>query len=328
MTNTCQSYHVSSYISPNDQINKVDRLCSSDRSVSLCSLKCPVPVSKTAGVSCSVTAICCPTGQTFASSRLSTSPPALPLTLGRRALWEKETSGWLSGSTKISSRRPGNLVNCKVTGPLWWCVFVQMAPRVLSYSKLLSTFSSAPACVVVSSDGRLVVVGTGQGMLHVLSTLSGQVWTAILMVFSKRCSMCLFWLIRINNKKKKLCFRFTGSEIAGEQLWWDLELCLPERWQPRYHLLWWIHRGVGPWDWLQVKWGLKGRNDTICQFGFFVWQYRSFTFDLFAGHTWSMATQMQLLQMTSLQIWSILPLCLWTPHWKLVLHRTYFNFVS
>ncbi|XP_034743030.1 telomerase protein component 1 isoform X2 [Etheostoma cragini] len=41
-------------------------------------------------------------------------------------------------------------------------------------SELVSTFSSEPTCVVVSSDGELMVVGTGQGMLHFINTQTGQ----------------------------------------------------------------------------------------------------------------------------------------------------------
>ncbi|KAM9349866.1 telomerase protein component 1 [Symphorus nematophorus] len=40
--------------------------------------------------------------------------------------------------------------------------------------ELVSTFSSEPTCVVMSSDGELMVVGTGQGMLHIINTLTGQ----------------------------------------------------------------------------------------------------------------------------------------------------------
>lgn len=41
-------------------------------------------------------------------------------------------------------------------------------------SELVSTFSSEPTCLVVSSDGELMVVGTGQGMLHFINTQTGQ----------------------------------------------------------------------------------------------------------------------------------------------------------
>ncbi|XP_039671900.1 telomerase protein component 1 isoform X3 [Perca fluviatilis] len=41
-------------------------------------------------------------------------------------------------------------------------------------SELVSTFSSEPTCVVVSSDEELMVVGTGQGMLHFINTQTGQ----------------------------------------------------------------------------------------------------------------------------------------------------------
>nr|XP_046265032.1 telomerase protein component 1 [Scatophagus argus]XP_046265033.1 telomerase protein component 1 [Scatophagus argus] len=41
-------------------------------------------------------------------------------------------------------------------------------------SELVATFSSSPTCVVVSSDGDLMVVGTGQGMLHFISAHTGQ----------------------------------------------------------------------------------------------------------------------------------------------------------
>ncbi|XP_037643580.1 telomerase protein component 1 isoform X2 [Sebastes umbrosus] len=41
-------------------------------------------------------------------------------------------------------------------------------------SELVSTFSSEPTCLVVSPDGELMVVGTGQGMLHFINTQTGQ----------------------------------------------------------------------------------------------------------------------------------------------------------
>ncbi|XP_070774707.1 telomerase protein component 1 [Enoplosus armatus] len=41
-------------------------------------------------------------------------------------------------------------------------------------SELVSTFSSEPTCLVLSSDGELMVVGTGQGMLHFINTQTGQ----------------------------------------------------------------------------------------------------------------------------------------------------------
>ncbi|XP_018533631.1 telomerase protein component 1 [Lates calcarifer] len=41
-------------------------------------------------------------------------------------------------------------------------------------SELVSTFSTEPTCLVVSSDGELMVVGTGQGMLHFINTQTGQ----------------------------------------------------------------------------------------------------------------------------------------------------------
>lgn len=43
------------------------------------------------------------------------------------------------------------------------------------HSELVSTFSTEPTCLVVSSDGELMVVGTGQGMLHFINTQTGQV---------------------------------------------------------------------------------------------------------------------------------------------------------
>ncbi|CAK6973113.1 LOW QUALITY PROTEIN: telomerase protein component 1 [Scomber scombrus] len=41
-------------------------------------------------------------------------------------------------------------------------------------SELVSTFLSEPTCVVVSADGELMVVGTAQGTLHLISTRGGQ----------------------------------------------------------------------------------------------------------------------------------------------------------
>nr|XP_040028059.1 telomerase protein component 1 isoform X1 [Gasterosteus aculeatus aculeatus] len=40
-------------------------------------------------------------------------------------------------------------------------------------NELVSTFSSVPTCLVGSSDGELMVVGTGRGMLHLISTRTG-----------------------------------------------------------------------------------------------------------------------------------------------------------
>ncbi|XP_058486983.1 telomerase protein component 1 [Solea solea] len=41
-------------------------------------------------------------------------------------------------------------------------------------SELVSTFSSEPTCVVMSADGELMVVGTGEGTLHVINTQTGK----------------------------------------------------------------------------------------------------------------------------------------------------------
>ncbi|KAK2822733.1 hypothetical protein Q5P01_022798 [Channa striata] len=41
-------------------------------------------------------------------------------------------------------------------------------------SELVSVFSSEPTCLVLSSDGELMVVGTGQGTLHFFNTQTGQ----------------------------------------------------------------------------------------------------------------------------------------------------------
>ncbi|XP_026229628.1 telomerase protein component 1-like isoform X2 [Anabas testudineus] len=41
-------------------------------------------------------------------------------------------------------------------------------------SELVSTFSSEPTCLVVSSNGELMVVGTGRGTLHFINTQTGQ----------------------------------------------------------------------------------------------------------------------------------------------------------
>ncbi|XP_039999978.1 telomerase protein component 1 isoform X2 [Xiphias gladius] len=41
-------------------------------------------------------------------------------------------------------------------------------------SELVSTFSSEPTCLVLSSDGQLMVAGTGQGMLHFIDAQTGQ----------------------------------------------------------------------------------------------------------------------------------------------------------
>uniref|UniRef100_A0AAQ6IID5 Telomerase-associated protein 1 n=1 Tax=Anabas testudineus TaxID=64144 RepID=A0AAQ6IID5_ANATE len=41
-------------------------------------------------------------------------------------------------------------------------------------SELVSTFSSEPTCLVVSSDEELMVVGTGRGTLHFINTQTGQ----------------------------------------------------------------------------------------------------------------------------------------------------------
>lgn len=58
---------------------------------------------------------------------------------------------------------------------MYLVMFISLLFGVFHCSKLLSTFSSEPTCLVVSSDEQLMVVGTGQGMLHVINTQSGQV---------------------------------------------------------------------------------------------------------------------------------------------------------
>lgn len=39
----------------------------------------------------------------------------------------------------------------------------------------MSTFATKPTCMVLSSDGQMMVVGTGHGMLHFINTQSGLV---------------------------------------------------------------------------------------------------------------------------------------------------------
>ncbi|XP_067330368.1 telomerase protein component 1-like isoform X2 [Channa argus] len=47
-------------------------------------------------------------------------------------------------------------------------------PIVQETSELVAVFSSEPTCVVLSSDGELMVVGTGQGTLHFFNTQTGR----------------------------------------------------------------------------------------------------------------------------------------------------------
>lgn len=51
------------------------------------------------------------------------------------------------------------------------------------YSELVSTFTSEPTCLAVSSDGQLMVAGTKQGMLHVINAHNRQVYTLLIQTF-------------------------------------------------------------------------------------------------------------------------------------------------
>lgn len=54
-------------------------------------------------------------------------------------------------------------------------LLVDLVCCVFDGSELVSTFSSDPTCLAMSLDGQLMVVGTGQGMLHIINKESGQV---------------------------------------------------------------------------------------------------------------------------------------------------------
>ncbi len=58
----------------------------------------------------------------------------------------------------------------KGSSPIIFCLNI-----FLLLSKLVYTFHSEPSCVVVSPDGKLVAVGTGEGTIHLLHTETGQV---------------------------------------------------------------------------------------------------------------------------------------------------------
>ncbi|XP_068604898.1 telomerase protein component 1 [Brachionichthys hirsutus] len=58
-------------------------------------------------------------------------------------------------------------------------------------SKLVSTFSSGPTCVALSSDGELMAVGTEKGLLHFISTQTGQE-VKLLVSSCDGISSCLF----------------------------------------------------------------------------------------------------------------------------------------
>ncbi|XP_026060883.1 telomerase protein component 1-like isoform X3 [Carassius auratus] len=58
-------------------------------------------------------------------------------------------------------------------------------------SELVSTFCSEPSCVVVSPDGKLVAVGTGEGTIHFLHTETGQEVKS-LMSSGEGISGCIF----------------------------------------------------------------------------------------------------------------------------------------
>ncbi|KAK2822732.1 hypothetical protein Q5P01_022797 [Channa striata] len=79
-------------------------------------------------------------------------------------------------------------------------------------SKLVSTFSSEPTCLVLNSDGELMVVGTMQGMLHFIQTQTGQEVTS-LVSSCDGISSCVF----LNGG------RLATTSFDGQIEIWDLE---------------------------------------------------------------------------------------------------------
>ena len=80
-------------------------------------------------------------------------------------------------------------------------------------SELVSTFLSEPTCVVVSADGELMVVGTAQGTLHLISTRGGQVGV----VFLTFKQIEDYFLVSYYDSVFDIIF-LTGSEVADQQL--------------------------------------------------------------------------------------------------------------
>ncbi|XP_028283440.1 telomerase protein component 1 [Parambassis ranga] len=86
------------------------------------------------------------------------------------------------------------------------------AGPVQESSELVSTFTSEPTCVVVSSDEQLMVVGTGQGTLHLIHTETGQEVKAL----ESSCdgiSSCVFLKDR----------RLATTSFDGQIEVWDIE---------------------------------------------------------------------------------------------------------
>ncbi|KAG7220866.1 hypothetical protein INR49_031318 [Caranx melampygus] len=59
-------------------------------------------------------------------------------------------------------------------------------------SELVSTVSSEPTCLVLSPDGEMMVVGTGEGMLHFINTQTGQQQVKSLVSSCDGISSCVF----------------------------------------------------------------------------------------------------------------------------------------
>ncbi|XP_024136918.1 telomerase protein component 1 isoform X2 [Oryzias melastigma] len=79
-------------------------------------------------------------------------------------------------------------------------------------SELVSTFSSHPSCGVLSPDGRLMVVGTGQGTLHIINTQTGQEVRSLL----SSCdgiSSCVFLVDG----------QLAATSFDGQMELWDIE---------------------------------------------------------------------------------------------------------
>ncbi|XP_067330344.1 telomerase protein component 1 isoform X2 [Channa argus] len=92
---------------------------------------------------------------------LLSSWPALFIHQALNELPETSAHKWAQGLVKNGEVRVVEWLNRE-------CRTVQEA------SEVVSTFSSKPTCLNLSSDGELLVVGTGQGTLHFINTQTGQ----------------------------------------------------------------------------------------------------------------------------------------------------------
>ncbi|XP_061587905.1 telomerase protein component 1 isoform X2 [Cololabis saira] len=83
---------------------------------------------------------------------------------------------------------------------------------VQEIGELVSTFPSEPTCVVLSSDAQLLVVGTGQGTLHIINTHTGQEVKS-LVSSCDGISSCIFLKDA----------QFASTSFDGRMEVWDIE---------------------------------------------------------------------------------------------------------